>query len=127
MLQKRYVEQIVDAWEDSYKKGLLTFWILTALYESSKHVGEIKLFIEKTARTNLTVDEKSLYRSLTRFKKLELVDSTDRPSINGGPALKIYTLTQTGNEAYALFFQRNIQDVFLTDSFNKLMKGLRDE
>ena len=65
MLQKRYVEQIVDAWEDSYKKGLLTFWVLTALYESSKHVGEIKLFIEKTARTNLTVDAKNHLTQIT--------------------------------------------------------------
>ncbi len=124
MTQETYTEQIVAAWEENYKTGLLTFWILVALHNQPSHVGEVKQFIESTAQTNLTADEKSLYRSLVRLKKMELVGTMPRPSTSGGPSLNIYSLTPQGRKALGLFFRRNIASVFLTKEFNKIMKGI---
>ena len=38
---------LLKAWEETYKKGQLSFWIFLALKESPKYVTEIKCFIEK--------------------------------------------------------------------------------
>ena len=123
-VQKRYVEQVVDAWEEGYKKGLLTFWVLLSLHNGDKHMQQIKLYIEAETSSNLTVDEKSLYRSLTRFRKMELVTTYDMPSQNGGPPLKVYGLAPPGHAALKLFYERNIAQVFLTKQFDKETKGL---
>lgn len=126
MIENRsYSEQVVEAWEESYKKGLLTFWILLALHRGPKHVRQIKQYIEEEIPTNLTVDEKSLYRSITRFKKMDLLTSGDVPSVNGGPALKVYTLAPSGEQALRLFFKRNIADVFLSKEFMNESKELK--
>lgn len=125
MIENRlYSEQVVEAWEETYKKGLLTFWILLALHRGPKHVRQIKQYIEEEIPTNLTVDEKSLYRSITRFKKMNLLSSEDVPSLNGGPALKVYALAPPGEQALKLFYQRNIADVFLSKKFHNEVKEL---
>lgn len=125
MIENRlYSEQVVDAWEDNYKKGLLTFWILLALHRGPKHMRQIKQYIEEEIPTNLTVDEKSLYRSITRFKKMNLLTADDIPSQNGGPALKVYSLAPPGDQALRLFYKRNIANVFLSQEFNNEVKEL---
>lgn len=85
---------------------------------------QIKQYIEEEMPTNLTVDEKSLYRSITRFKKMSLLTSEDVPSQSGGPALKVYTLAPPGEQALRLFYQRNIADVFLSKEFREEIKEL---
>lgn len=128
MIENRtYSEQVVDAWEETYKKGLLTFWILLAVYRGPKHVRQIKQYIEEEIPTNLTVDEKSLYRSITRFKKMNLLTSDQIPSQNGGPALKVYSLAPPGEQALKLFYTRNIETVFLSKEFHNEVKELRNE
>lgn len=119
-----YVEQVVDAWEDGYKKGLLTFWVLLALYNGPKHMRQIKQYIENDSASNLTVDEKSLYRSMSRFQKMDLLTSYKEQSDAGGPDFKVYRLTDAGHEALRLFYRRNIENVFLTKVFEKESKGL---
>ncbi len=118
-----YIDQVVTAWEGTYKKGLLTFWILVSLHNGEKHVGTVKEFIENN-NTNITVDEKSLYRSLVRFKKMDLLLVRQQQSSSGGPALNIYSLSASGRIALKKFYVRNIADVFQTAKFKKLMKGL---
>jgi DNA-binding PadR family transcriptional regulator len=125
MIENRlYSEQVVEAWEETYKKGLLTFWILLALHRGPKHVRQIKHYIEEEIPTNLTVDEKSLYRSITRFKKMNLLTADDIPSQNGGPALKVYSLAPPGDQALRLFYKRNIANVFLSKEFNDEIKEI---
>jgi DNA-binding PadR family transcriptional regulator len=124
MNNQTYVEQVVDAWEDGYKKGLLTFWVLLALHNGPKHMRQIKQYIEADATTNLTVDEKSLYRSINRFKKMNLIESRNESSDSGGPPLKVYSLAPPGRETLRLFYERNINQIFLTKEFQKETKGL---
>jgi DNA-binding PadR family transcriptional regulator len=124
MKNKSYVEQVVEAWEEEYKKGLLTFWILLALHQEKKHVREIKQFIEAEATTNLSVDEKSVYRSVGRLRKMDLLSVEEMESPNGGPKLKLYGVTKTGEKALSEFYQRNINSIFITKDFQNLTKGL---
>ena len=120
-----YVNQVVDAWEDGYKKGLLTFWVLLALHNGPKHMRQIKMYIEHECHTNITADEKSLYRSMSRFQKMDLVSSYKQQSDAGGPDYKVYQLTKSGRQSLQLFYQRNIADVFLTNEFNNESRGLQ--
>jgi DNA-binding PadR family transcriptional regulator len=124
MNRKTYIEQVVEAWESEYKKGLLTFWILLSLYDGEKHVREIKRFIECEAVTNLEVDEKSVYRSVGRLRKMELIASRSVDSSQGGPALKVNYLTVDGLEALRRFYQNNIRQIFLSEEFKRRTKGL---
>lgn len=124
MNRKTYAEQVVEAWEGEYKKGLLTFWILLSLHDGEKHVREVKQFIECDAVTNLEVDEKSVYRSVGRLRKMGLIETRQVESRSGGPMLKLNTLTVDGRTALKLFYERNILQVFLTDEFSQRTKGL---
>lgn len=124
MNSKTYVEQVVIAWESEYKKGLMTFWILLALLDGEKHVREIKQFIEHEAVTNLEVDEKSVYRSVGRLRKMGLLSSREIESQNGGPRLKVNDLTSDGQAALSQFYQHNIEQTFLTEEFKERTKGL---
>lgn len=124
MHQQTYVNQVVTSWESEYKKGLMTFWILLALHDAPKHVREIKYFIEEDANTNLEVDEKSIYRSVGRLRKMTLIVAKDVESTSGGPALKVYSLTTEGQQALEQFYQQNIKRVFLTQEFAQRTKGL---
>ena len=39
------IDELLDAWEETYKKGQLTFWVFLALKESNKCVEDIKYFV----------------------------------------------------------------------------------
>ena len=41
------IDELLYAWEETYKKGQLTFWIFFALKEDSRCVEDIKEFVEK--------------------------------------------------------------------------------
>ena len=43
------IDELLNAWEETYKKGQLTFWIFLALKESNKCVEDIKAFVEKAS------------------------------------------------------------------------------
>ena len=54
------IEELLDAWEETYKKGQLTFWVFLALKESNKCMEEIKEFVE--ARVIETRDKLCIYQ-----------------------------------------------------------------
>lgn len=122
------MEQLVEAWEEGYKKGFVTFWVLMALHDGPKHMQQVHRYITAgDIYTNITVDEKSLYRSMAKFSKMDLIDSELVASKSGGPATKVYHLTDTGREALQLFVQRNIVDVFMQKEFRKVIQEIQDE
>ena len=40
------INELLNAWEETYKKGQLTFWVFLGLKEGKKCVEEIKEFVE---------------------------------------------------------------------------------
>jgi DNA-binding PadR family transcriptional regulator len=101
-------DDLLLKWEETYKKGLLSFWILLLLHERPSYPFEMKPLIEEISQGTISADENSLYRALTRFNEVGIVDSETQPS-SQGPARRYYHLTDTGRELLRRFTERNIR------------------
>jgi PadR family transcriptional regulator, regulatory protein PadR len=117
----KYELRLLKSWEEVYKKGQLTFWILIALKDGPKYMVDIKKFVaDRTAQT-FNVDDQSMYRALRRYYASELIEFTYAPG-NNGPERKIYSLTGIGRNVLAAFSDRNIVGVFYNSSTQKLIE-----
>ena len=113
------MDELLSAWEETYKKGQLTFWVLLALKESNKCVEDIKEFVEKVSEGTMTCEEQSLYRNLRKFQHLDIVTYENR-KVSKGPDRKYYYLTENGNKLFKRFVERNIL-IFTKDSIINLL------
>ena len=104
---------LLEKWEESYKKGLLSFWILLLLYERSSYPFEMRPLIEEISQGTITADDNSIYRALNRFQEVGIVTSETQPS-NQGPYRRYYQLTSRGIQLLKQFIDRNIR-VFETE------------
>ncbi len=103
----QYRQELLEAWEETYKKGQLSFWLFLALKEGEKYTDEIRAFISGSTRGTLTCEEQSLYRTLRKYRELGMVDFRTGPGA-GGPERKYYFLTALGSELLRRFTERNI-------------------
>jgi PadR family transcriptional regulator PadR len=101
------ISQLLLQWEASYKKGLLTFWLLLLLSQQRRYAFEMKNAIMAFSHGTITADEKSIYRALKRFEEAGLIASETRPS-EIGPPRRYFHLTLAGRELLAQFIRRNI-------------------
>ena len=101
-------DELLIQWEQSYKKGLLSFWMLLSLSERPMYAYEMKEHIEDFSQGSISADENSIYRALRRFAKTGLISAEMRTS-EVGPDRKYFKLTQKGCELLASFIERNIQ------------------
>ena len=108
------ISDLLNKWEETYKKGLLSFWILLLLYERPSYPYEMSAEVSKISQGTISVDDNSIYRALNRFESVGIVKSELQQS-NTGPQRRYYSLTSTGKALLTEFIQRNIQ-VFETPS-----------
>lgn len=108
------VDDLLEAWEATYKKGQLTLWVFLALREGEKYVDEIHEFVSSKSKGTIVCEEQSLYRMLRKFRDLELVDFSNKPGV-GGPERKYYFLTDTGKKLLQQFSERNISLFYDTE------------
>lgn len=101
------VQTLLEQWENAYKKGLLSFWILLLLHDQWRYAYEMTDVIAFMSEDTIVVDEKSIYRALKRFEKNRIIRSELRES-DIGPARRYYTLTPLGKQLLTQFIQRNI-------------------
>ena len=99
--------ELLLLWEQNYKKGVLSFWMLLSLSQRPMYAYEMKAHIEAFSQGSISADENSIYRALRRFAKAGLVSAQMRLS-EVGPDRKYYQLTTAGNELLAKFIDRNI-------------------
>jgi len=111
------ISDLLAKWEETYKKGLLSFWILLLLYERPSYPYEMSAEVAKISQGTISVDDNSIYRALNRFESVGIVKSELQES-STGPQRKYYSLTSIGNTLLAEFIQRNIQ-VFETPSVSE--------
>jgi PadR family transcriptional regulator, regulatory protein PadR len=102
------LEQLLGQWEDSYKKGLLSFWMLLLLHGRSTYAYEMAAMIAEMSRGTVVADEKSIYRALKRFEENGIVQSRKQNS-DIGPPRRYYSLTALGEQLLARFIARNIR------------------
>jgi PadR family transcriptional regulator, regulatory protein PadR len=108
------INELLTRWEESYKKGLLSFWILLLLHERASYPFEMRPLIEEISQGSISADDNSIYRALSRFQELGIVDSQTQSS-SQGPARRYYQLTRSGRELLKRFIERNIQVFGLPD------------
>jgi len=102
------ISDLLTKWEETYKKGLLSFWILLLLYERPSYPYEMSAEVAKISQGTISVDDNSIYRALNRFESVGIVKSELQQSTTG-PQRRYYSLTSTGKALLAEFIQRNIQ------------------
>ncbi len=116
-----YENKLLEGWEEVFKKGQLTFWIMLALKHGPKHMADIKSFIDEATGGTLSADDKSMYRALRRYFDAELIDFTAEAG-DGGPDRKVYSLTPIGQKVLARFVDRNITSVFYQPTIKALIE-----
>lgn len=108
-----YEQKLLEGWEDVFKKGQLTLWIMLALKDGAKHMTEIKTFITKATKGTLSADDQSMYRALRRYHDAELIVFKQEPG-KSGPDLKVYSLSSIGGKILNEFIDRNILPIVKT-------------
>lgn len=101
------VDELLVKWEQVYKKGLLTFWILLYLHDRRAYAYEMKDAISEISQGSISAEENSIYRALNRYESMGIVESEYEPSTTG-PQRRYFTLTDTGVDLLTRFIQRNI-------------------
>jgi DNA-binding PadR family transcriptional regulator len=101
------LERLLTQWEGTYKKGLLSFWLLLLLLQRKAYPYEMKAAIKELSQNSISADENSIYRALKRLAQSGIVDSEVHPS-ESGPNRRYFFLTDLGQELLARFVSRNI-------------------
>ena len=99
--------ELLERWEETYKKGLLSFWMLLLLAERPTYAFEMKGLVEELSQGTLSADSNSLYRALNRFAQMGLITSQVQPN-SQGPDRRYYSLAPTGRRLLASFIRRNL-------------------
>ncbi len=118
------VEELLQAWDASYKKGLLTFWILLLLHERESYAFEMCQRVSEVSQGTVSADENSIYRALNRFESLGIVASTWRDS-DLGPQRRYYHLSDVGLDLLRAFILRNIL-LFQSQPVAERIQGVLD-
>ena len=113
-LDTEYLNQLLHTWEETYKKGQLTLWLLLALRDSPKYMGDVREFIQVNTSGIITCEEQSVYRALRKFYDLEIVDFEMRDG-KSGPSRKYYFLTELGQKLLRTFINRNIKIMYTNE------------
>lgn len=104
-------KELLESWEEIYRRGHLTFWVLLSLWRKPLEYSEIVTRIEELSNGTCQVTEQSLYRALRRFDDAGLV--TMQPGKD--KRSKMYALTLTGRLVLQHFTQRTIQPFYTAD------------
>lgn len=111
-MNEDYIEQLVAEWDDVYKKGQLSLWILLAIADGRKYAAQITDFMTQATDGSFDVKEQSLYRALRRFEGMKLVHVSQEKSPNSGVKRKYYELTEVGKEVLARFIDIHISPLY---------------
>lgn len=116
-----YEQKLLSGWEEVYKRGQLTLWIMLALQDGPKHMSSIKEYIDKQSKGVVGADDQSMYRALRRYHETELVTFTSQ-QVPNGPDRKIYELTDVGKHVLEHFIVRNFAGLINQPIFKQLNK-----
>lgn len=103
-----YERKLLEGWEEVFKRGQLSFWVLLSLREGPKVMAEVRTWMAEITDGAVTAEERSLYRALQRFQEAELVTNTAVGS-SKGPDRKLYELSPVGERVLSAFIERDIR------------------
>lgn len=93
-------QQFLNDWEDVYKKGIVTFWVLFHLSQATLDARRVCELLEQG---DTSINEHSIYRLLRRLYDVGLIDQSHSEGRN-----KFYTLSLKGSKILTVFMARNI-------------------
>lgn len=111
-----YEQKVLEGWEEVYKRGLFTMWLLLAVRAEPRYSAEIADFVATHTGGMMTADDRSLYRALRRLKQLELVEDSERPGERTGAGRRYFELTPSGHNVLEAFLDRNIRNIYVNGS-----------
>lgn len=114
-----YERKLLAGWEEVFKRGQLSFWILLSLRDGPKAMVDVRKWMTDITEGGVTVEERSLYRALQRFQETELVTSVAIAS-SKGPDRKFYSLSQVGERVLSAFIERDVR-LFLRPEVVRLL------
>lgn len=120
-LDQEYLDELLQTWEETYKKGQLTLWLLLALRDTPRYTTEVREFIHSNASGSIKCEEQSVYRALRKFYDLEIVDYEMREG-KSGPSRKYYFLTNIGQTLLKTFIERNIKIMYTSEISTLLLE-----
>ncbi|MGA9396958.1 MAG: PadR family transcriptional regulator, partial [Anaerolineaceae bacterium] len=94
-METNTLDTLLAQWEETYKKGLLTFWLLLLLSQRKAYPYEMKSTIMSLSQGSISADENSIYRALNRMSQSGLVGS-ELHSSETGPSRRYFFLTDQG-------------------------------
>ncbi|MGB8252813.1 MAG: PadR family transcriptional regulator [Anaerolineaceae bacterium] len=106
-METNTLDTLLAQWEETYKKGLLTFWLLLLLSQRKAYPYEMKSTIMSLSQGSISADENSIYRALNRMSQSGLVGS-ELHSSETGPSRRYFFLTDQGTTLLSRFITRNI-------------------
>jgi PadR family transcriptional regulator PadR len=120
-MEDNTLDTLLVQWEETYKKGLLSFWLMLLLSGRKAYPYEIREAILTLSRESISADENSIYRALNRLAGV--VDSELQPS-DTGPSRRYFWLTDSGRALLQRFISRNIlvfQDPAVAGAIQKVL------
>lgn len=108
LMNKNNLEALLAQWEETYKKGLLSFWLLLLLSRRKAYPREVKGLLSELSQNIINADENSIYRALYRLAESGVIDSEIRQS-DIGPDRRYFYLTDLGQKLLSHFISRNIK------------------
>jgi len=123
-MKETEITDLLYQWEESYKKGLLSFWSLFSLTQRPMYAYEMKEEIIEFSQGSISADDNSIYRALKRFTISGLIEGKMYPSPSG-PDRKYFSLTPLGTDLLRQFIKRNIL-VFQNKKFEKAIQSFLD-
>jgi PadR family transcriptional regulator, regulatory protein PadR len=109
-----YEQQLLSGWEEIYKRGLLTMWLLLAVRDQARYPAEIAEFIDTMSQGTMAADPRSLYRAMRRLNDLELVEPSDQRGRRTGADRRYYRITRTGHRVLDAFLDRHVRGIYLS-------------
>jgi PadR family transcriptional regulator PadR len=113
---------LLNKWEETYKKGLLSFWILLQIHQRPSYAFEMNALIEQLSQGSISAEDNSIYRALSRFESMGILSSQVKAS-GVGPDRRYYHLTDMGTNLLQNFVKRNLM-IFQTPEFNQQIENL---
>lgn len=110
-MNQTHITSMVEDWDEVYKRSQLTLWVMLSLAHGQKYSAEIAQFMADVTDDVFAVQEQSLYRALRRFKRMGLVEVSEKESPQG-PKRKYYSLTDTGYEVLRQFLDIHIRPMY---------------
>lgn len=112
-------KELLESWEEIYKRGHLTFWVLLSLWRQPLEYSDIVKQISELSSGTCQVTEQSLYRALRRFDEAGLINMQSGKDKRS----KLYALTLTGRLVLQHFTERTIQP-FYAPNMQQLVKEI---